>query len=328
MAKSMVNPVLQAKQQGMALLMALVMLAIAMTLAAGIWYNSRLSLFRSHNLQQNMQAQHLSRGLLVWASDILEKDYMEAEQAYDSHSDPWQQGIKGLIVEQAVLSGELVGMNHLFNINNLVIDQQVSTVHLDYFIRLLTALNLDVHIADKIIDWIDADQETRPGGAEDFAYAGENPPYKTAGKPFLHILQLKLLAGLDEDQFQRLLPYVSALPIENGATKMNINTLQPIMIKALDPAIKEELAIRIHQQGQANFTRLDDFYQFEEMKFLLELKQNKDIINQLIDVRTLFLQAKTQVDFKESSHLAYALLKRNNNGASRVLMRSSTPFIE
>ncbi len=326
MAEFVVKP--KKNQQGMALLMALVMVAIAMTLATGIWYNSRLSLFRSHNLQQNMQAQHLSRGLLIWASDILEKDYMESGQAYDTHSDPWHQGIQGLIVEQSLLSGDLTGMNHLFNINNLVIDQQVSTVHLDYFTRLLTSLNLDVHIADKVIDWIDADQEPRPGGAEDFAYAGESPPYKTAGKPFLHIQQLKLLAGMDDDQFQRLLPYVSALPIENGATKMNINTMPPLMIKALDPAIKEQLAIRIYQQGQASFTRLDDFYEFEGVKFLLELQPNKEIINQLIDVQTLFLQAKTQVDFKESSHLAYALLKRNDNGASQVLMRSSAPFIE
>lgn len=328
MAEPMTKIMMPSKQQGMALLMALVMLAIAMTLAAGIWYNSRLSLFRSHNLQQNMQAQHLSRGLLVWASDILEKDYMEAEQAYDSHSDPWHQGIQGLIVEQSVLSGDLTGMNHLFNINNLVIDQQDSTVHLEYFTRLLNALNLDIKIADKIIDWIDADQEPRPGGAEDFAYAGENPPYKTAGRAFLHIQQLQLLAGMDDDQFQRLRPYVSALPIENSPTKMNINTLPSIMIKALDPAIKEELAIRIYQQGQANFTRIEDFYEFEDLSYLPELQNNKEIVNLLIGVQTLFLQAKTQVDFKESSHVAYALLKRDDNGASRVLMRSSAPFIE
>lgn len=316
------------KQQGMALLMALVMLAIAMTLAAGIWYNSRLSLFRTHNLQQSMQAQHLGRGLLVWASDILEKDYAEAEQAADNNMDAWHQGIQGLIVEQAVLSGDLIGMNHVFNVNNLVIDQQVSEVHVTYFKRLLTALNLDPQIADKAIDWIDSDQQPRQGGAEDFSYAGESPPYKTAGKAFLHVNQLRLLATMDDQQFQRLLPYVGVLPVTNGATKMNINSLPAIMIRALDNEIEEKLALRIYQQGQANFTQLDAFFQFEEMKFRLGVQERRDSITQLIGVKTRFLQAKTQVDFKESSHIEYALLQRDNSGASRVLMRSSVPFID
>ncbi|KAA3644338.1 MAG: hypothetical protein DWP95_04715, partial [Proteobacteria bacterium] len=150
------------KQQGMALLMALVMMAIAVTLVAGIWYSSRLSLFRTQHLQEKLQAGHLRQGLLLWASDILEKDYTESEQSYDNNSDSWHQGIQGIIVEQAVLSGQLQGMNHLFNVNNLVINNVDSKVHEAYFRRLLTALNLDVTIADKIMDWIDWDNEPRP----------------------------------------------------------------------------------------------------------------------------------------------------------------------
>lgn len=314
-------------QKGMALLMALVMMAIAVTLVASIWYNSRLTLFRTHHTQQNLQAQHLSQGLLLWASDMLEKDYSESEQIYDSHNDAWHQGIHGLIVEEAVLSGELTGLNHLFNVNNLIINNQVSAEHEAYFRRLLTALNLDISIADKIMDWIDPDQEPRPGGAEDFAYAAESPPYKTAGGPFMHVNELRLIAGMNEDQFNQLAPYVTALPVSQGASLMNINTLPPVMIKALDLSISEELAVRIYQQGQASFTQLDDFFNFEDMVNLEGLQDKKVIFRQLIDVKTDFLQARTEVTFGEHRYQMFALLQRLNNGASRVLMRSLTPFL-
>lgn len=316
------------KQQGMALLMALVMMAMAVTLATGLWYSSRLSLFRTHHSHQNLQAQHLSRGLLLWAGDILEQDYAETNQTYDTHHDAWQQGISGMVVEQAVLSGELAGMNHLFNINNLVINNQVSQVHVDYFNRLLEALHLDVHMTDKIIDWIDVDQQPRPGGAEDFAYAAQNPPYQTAGAPFNHVNELRLIAGLDDAQFEQLSAYVTALPVNNRATLMNINTIPPVMISALDPAISEELAIRIHQQGQASFTQVDDFYQFDdELRFLPGLKDKKPLINQLIGVQTRWLQARTEVVFGEHRYQQYALLRRDDSGAGRVLMRSPIPFL-
>ncbi len=315
------------RQHGMALLMALVMMAIAVTLVAGIWYSSRLSLFRTHHIQQNLQAQHLSQGLLLWASDMLEKDYSESNQAYDDNNDPWHQGIQGLMVEQAVLSGELVGMNHLFNVNNLIINNTVSTEHEAYFRRLLTALNLDVSIADKIMDWLDQDQEPRPGGAEDFAYAAENPPYKTAGGPFLHVNELRLIAGMDEAQFNQLAQYVTVLPVTQKPTLMNINTLPPVMIKALDTAISEELAIRIYQQGQASFTQLDDFFQFDEMIYLASLQEKKPIFKQLIDVQTRYLQARTEVTFGEHRYQMYALLQRLDHGAARALMRSPIPFL-
>jgi len=315
------------KQQGMALLMALVMMAIAVTLAAGIWYSSQLSLFRTQHTQQNLQAQHLSQGLLLWASDMLKKDYSESNQAYDSNNDAWHQGIQGLIVEQAVLSGELRGLNHLFNINNLIINNKVSSEHEAYFRRLLTALNLDINIADKIMDWIDQDQEPRPGGAEDFAYAAESPPYKTAGAPFLHVNELRLIAGMDESQFNQLAPYVTALPVNNRATLMNINTLPPVMIKALDTSISEELAVRIYQQGQASFTHLDDFFGYDDMRYLPGLEDSKNILKQLIDVQTGFLQARTEVTFDEHRYQSYALLLRRNDGSARVLMRAPIPFL-
>lgn len=314
-------------QQGMALMMALVMMAIAISLAVGIWYSSRLAVARTMNMQAHLQAQHLSQGLLLWAGDILEKDVIESNPAYDDNNESWQQGIRGLVVEQAVLSGELTGMNHLFNLNNLVINHQDSTEHAAYFRRLLNALNLDLSLADKIMDWIDSDQEQRPGGAEDFVYAAARPPYQTADSGFRHIDELRLIAGIDESLFNQLAPYVTVLPVQQGSTLMNINTLPPVMIKALNPAISEELAVRIYQQGQASFSRLEDFFTFDDMAYISTGEEVKPVISQLIGVQTNFLQARSEVAIEDRRYQQYALMYRRTDGATQVLMRSPIPFL-
>ena len=312
--------------QGMALLMALVMLAIASSLAVGIWYNSQLSVARINNLQKSYQAKHYSQGMLLWASDILREDYAQDENQHDSSLDPWLQGIRGMIVEDAVLSGTLVGLNGRFNVNNLIVNGLVSDSHLIYFRNLLLALELDVGLADKVVDWIDADQVPQPNGAEDFVYLAKSPSYKTSSTYFKHIEELSLLDGLSVEDFDRLSPFVSALPVQNKATRMNVNTMPPVMISALHSQISNDMAVRLYQEGRANFTNIEDFFQHEAIRYVPREIMRAEI-EQLISTQTLYLQASSQVQMEETSFIMYALLVRNNTGNAQVLSRSSSPYL-
>jgi len=254
--------------QGMALLMALVMLAIASTLAAGIWYNAQLSISRINNLQKNYQAKHYNQGLLLWASDILREDYAQDEYTHDSTLDGWRQGIQGMVVEDAILSGQLTGLSGRFNVNNLVINGQQQEWHVGYFRRLLSALELDVAIADQLIDWIDADQIPQPNGAEDFVYLARSPGYQTAGRPMKHIGELALLDGVDAPTFELLSGYLIALPtLYNKPTPMNVNTMRPAALRALDLMITPDMAVRLFQNGQADFLRLEDFFNHPAIQY-------------------------------------------------------------
>jgi general secretion pathway protein K len=313
---------------GMALLMALVMVAIASSLAAFIWYESQLNLARIQNIKQSYQAKHYSQGLLLWASDILREDYAQDENQSDSNTDAWLQGIQGMPVEDAVLSGSLVGLNNKFNVNNLVINGTVSEIHLEYFRRLLNGLEMDLAIADKIIDWIDLDQIPQTNGAEDFIYMAKSPRYKTGSKHFQHIRELMLLDGMNLEDYEKLLPYVTVLPvIGQNATKMNVNTMSPPLLKALNLQISNETALRLNQNNQANFPALQDFFRHEKMPYIITDEVAKTEIRTLADVKTTWLQAAATVQMEGQVFQMYALLKRNLAGDTRVFYRSKTPII-
>jgi len=315
------------KQQGMAMLMALVMLAIASTLAVSIWYSNQLSIARMQNNQQSYQASHYAQGLMLWASDILRQDYAQADSVlHDSNRDGWLQGIEGMVVEDAVLSGYLVGLSGRFNVNNLYFNGAKQEEHIAMFRRLLVALNLNVNLADQVVDWIDPDQVPEPNGAEDFIYLARSPGYQTAGRGFKHVDELRLLDGMTDVDFATLAPHVTALPVSNQATKMNVNTLSPVLLKALHPLITEEKALQLYQEGQADFMRLDDFFNHPAIRFELQQAQRTQL-QAMVGVQTLFLQAQSLVQMGDSQYVQYALLARSSDGSAQVIYRSMRPFL-
>ncbi|GJM05902.1 MAG: type II secretion system protein K [marine bacterium B5-7] len=306
--------------------MAVVMLAIASTLAVGIWYNSQLSLVRITNLQKAYQAKHYSQGLLLWASDLLREDYAQDENTHDSSFDAWQQGIQGMVVEDAIISGSLKGLDGRFNVNNLIINGVKSDAHIVYLRQLLLILEMDVTLVDKMIDWIDADQVPEPNGAEDFAYLAKSPSYQTSGTFFQHIEELAYLDGLSREDYNRLLPYVTVLPTTQGATKMNVNFMSPPLFKALNNKLTDDIAIRLAQDGQADYTSMAAFYQHKAIEYVLN-DDDRRAISKLLNTQTLFLQASSLVEMEASSVVIYALLRRHTNGSARVLSRSNIPYL-
>lgn len=315
------------KQRGMAMLMALVMVAIASTLAAYIWYESQLTLARIQNVKQSYQAKHYSQGLLLWASDILREDYEQDEYQSDNNTDPWLQGIQGMPVEDAILSGGLEPLDNRFNVNNLVINGAVSAPHAAYFRRLLNSLEMDLGIADKIIDWIDADQMPMPNGAEDFVYLAKSPGYKTGSKHFQHVRELALLDGMTAADYQKLLPYVAVLPLTGQtATKMNVNTMSPPLLKALHLSISNEIALQLNQNNAASFPRMDDFFQHSSVQYTLHDPATRRDIQELADVKSIWIQAASTIQMEGQVFQMYALLRRNISGDARVVNRAWVPF--
>lgn len=61
-------------------------------------------------------------------------------------------------------------------------------------------------LAQRIIDWRDADEQPQPQGAEDNAYAAAGSPFRTRGGPFEAPEDLLQVLGFDFDLYARLRP--------------------------------------------------------------------------------------------------------------------------
>ncbi len=64
-------------------------------------------------------------------------------------------------------------------------------------------------LAQRIIDWRDADALTQPRGAEDPAYAAAGSPFRTRGGPFDAAEDLLQVLGVDYELYRKLRPLVS-----------------------------------------------------------------------------------------------------------------------
>jgi hypothetical protein len=79
------------------------------------------------------------------------------------------------------------------NINALLqVDPSGKTAH----DMLLNLPNMTEGIANSILDWIDADDDPRPGGAENDYYSGLTPPYRCKNGPLNTVEELLLVQGI------------------------------------------------------------------------------------------------------------------------------------
>jgi len=102
-------------------------------------------------------------------------------------------------------------------------------------------------ILDSIKDWIDVDDEVTGFGAEDSYYRSLDHPYSCRNAPFESISELLLVKGITpilfygtENETEKI-PGISAYLTIYGDGKININTADDIVLKALSEDLDESL---------------------------------------------------------------------------------------
>ena len=80
--------------------------------------------------------------------------------------------------------------------------------------------------ARKVPVWLVSDDTPLPGGAEDAAYLGGQPGYRTAGTLMADPSELRAVAGVTAESYAKLRPWICALP-RAERSRINVNTLTP-----------------------------------------------------------------------------------------------------
>ena len=111
-------------------------------------------------------------------------------------------------------------MQGRFNVNNLRYGNAATKeANIARFERLLVLVGADPRWARIMADWVDDD--TVPGirkGAEDGTYLSQNPPYRAANRAVATTTEMMALPGMTRDEFERIRPYVAALPAGSRST--------------------------------------------------------------------------------------------------------------
>lgn len=203
-------------QRGVALLVAILLVALGTIIAATMAYNNAMTARRAGATFEFDQALLVAEGAEAYAAYGLQQVAKQNSQ-YTYPGQAWSQPVGPVEVTPGVmLQGSLEDLQGRFNINNLVQTdgETPNTVAIQAFQRLLTSLGMDPKWADYIVDWIDKDTTPMfPDGAEDSVYMEMNPPYRTPNLPITSTSELLALPGFTRADFDRLSPFIVALPI-------------------------------------------------------------------------------------------------------------------
>jgi Type II secretory pathway, component PulK len=247
---------MRTRQQGVAIVLALSVVAMAAMVAAAIMVSQSTWARQLELTAEHVQARAVLQAGADWARAVLSDDRRLSN--VDHLGEPWALRLPPMPVENGELVGKIEDQQGLFNVNNLVSEGKVNVAQLAHFQRLLATLGLPDALAYTLVDWIDDDSQPQPqGGAEDAYYLALDPPYLTANRPLIDVDELALVAGFDVSVRARLRPYVTALP---GSTAVNVNTAPPEVLAAvIDGLDLGNAQAMVAQRDRAYFRDTNDF---------------------------------------------------------------------
>jgi len=332
------------KQQGVALITALLVVALTTIMAVSLASRQYMDIRRTGNIMLSDQAYLYSLALESFASQLF-KTY-RANQKYDDFQQIQQAMLlfQAIPVEGGTVSATVDFSQAKFNVNSLV-DKlgKPEPWAKEYYSRLvgevLRNLGEDTAIRDDLvnalIDWLDPNGDALMGGAEDSDYESKDIPYKTANQMMSSISELRLVQGytrqiLDgipadpEKQTEAipgLLYYLTALPNRN--TTLNINLIQdPVMFMAMTPNMDNAMATELIKSQP--FEKTADFLNRQDIKNLFPTQPNTpnssngnaqlNALRQHIDVQSSYFLLRGTATVGESKITLNSLLYANNSG--------------
>ncbi len=299
------------RQRGVALLIALLAVALAVILIASLLDRGELSFARTRNALRGEQAVAYAEGLEAYAAQVLQRDLDEGR--IDTLTDIWALPLPPQEVPGGRISARLGDRNGCFNLNNLasITNAALWRTRLR---NLLTALELDPSLAAAIEDWVDADANPSDnGGAEDSAYAAQPVAYRSANRVMAHVSELRLVRGVSSEVYARLAPEVCALPVDS---MLNLNTATTAVLMSLDSRITIALAERIRQDGQARWSDVETALR-ELQSQGVELADRRGL-----GVTSQYFLARGEITLDDVPFTLTSLLERRAGTGTRVLSRA------
>jgi general secretion pathway protein K len=306
----------RSRQRGaIAVITALAIVAMAAIAATSMTHTLQLSIRRSSNILISDQGILYTLGSEAWSRGMLIRDLQDGEhKTYDGLDEDWAKELPPTPVEGGEVQALTTDLQARFNLNNLYLareateeEKQQVALELAIFQRLLAALGLDESIAQATADWLDENIDPLfPDGAEDNAYLSGDLPYRTGNSRMGNVSELRLVQGVTAEAFEKLRPYVTALP---ESTTININTADPMVIRALHSALGEEAAEQLIEGREENpFKETARF--LEAMKgFFEDNKVKSEEIEPVISVSSRFYLLETVVrmdnDYQRLRSLLY-----------------------
>lgn len=241
--------------RGAALLMAMLIAALAATVAVALAADQQRWLADVTHRRDQVQAQSLALAGVQWARQILREDGRGSP--IDHLGEPWAFPLPATPIANGSIQGRIEDAQARFNLNMLARDDPAGLVEQARLARLFASRGVPPALLGAIADWVDVDATPRADGAEDDAYAQTAPPSLAANAPLIRTAEITAVLGVNARAFAAVAPFVIALPT---TSTLNVNTAPAETLTAALPDLRgEALAGLLADRVRAPFTSIADF---------------------------------------------------------------------
>lgn len=218
----MTRLVLRTRQRGVAVITALLLTTLAITLVASLFWQQQVQVRSIENQRLQLQKRWVLRGALDWARLILREDARSS--SVDFLEEPWAVPLADTRLDQYVdnnrtdteasdasVSGNVVDAQSRFNLSNLCPAEVINPAEVAAFGRLLGNLRINPALAQATADMMAATKSKQT----DAAGAGAKP------MTLQHVEDLLAVPGFTADMLAAVKDFVVVLP---GIRTVNVNT--------------------------------------------------------------------------------------------------------
>lgn len=306
------------RQHGVALVTVLLVVSIVTVICAGLIARQQLAIRASGNQLSSQQARQYAAGGEALGLAVLQRDLKapgsDPLKPVDHPLEAWAKPLPAFPIEQGELSVRIEDLAGRFNLNSLVQDGKVDKVSVDRFRRLLLRLKIEKPYAERLIDWLDKDQEpTGEYGAEDNQYLLTQPAYRTAGHEMQDASEIRLLMDMTEDDYRLLRPYIAALPAK---VPLNVNTASAVVLSSLADSLDIAAAQSLLSgRGREGYKDIRAFLDQPAMA-------GTGVREAGLTVGSSYFQVRSEVHLGERREILLSTLQRDAKGGVWVLRRS------
>ncbi len=257
--------------QGMALLVVLVVVALLTSLVTELAFSTLIDLRLTETFRDTTRAYYLAKGGINAGRMIIQED----RNSYDGLDELWHQGVINYPVGDGAVTVRINDQDGKLGINALVNKNTPNSVMVDRFYRLFVALELDnigdpAELTAALIDWLDSGDTPYPmiytdgtdipvAGAETTYYRGLSQPYAIKNGQLETLEELALVKGFTPEVLRRVTPHVGL----QEHIAVNINTASAEVLKALNLQIDNGVAEALINYRQE--TPIERLEQLEEV---------------------------------------------------------------
>ncbi|MDH5875764.1 type II secretion system minor pseudopilin GspK [Vibrio aestuarianus] len=317
-------------QQGVALIVILLLLAIMVSIAATMSERLFTQFQRASNQINYQQAYWYSLGVESLAQAAIEQSYKDGDNI--NLSQPWALEEQTYPLDYGTVKGRVTDKQACFNLNVLArVTPTTGGANKPYLVQVLQHLleesEVDSYqaevIADSAWEYIDDDSNVQSSyGVEDSYYESMSPAYLAANTLLADSSELRAVQQVTGGVMQRIAPYVCALPSDDW--RLNVNTVAPesakLLVAMFSPHLSESDAKNVLENRPFDgWGSVDDF--LAEASIAAVDSKVKDEAKQYLSVDSAYFELDAQILVDDSRVRIRSLLFSDNRETATVVRR-------